>query len=71
MKPQLCDAIERIVRETDLKILLCPEDQAQMEVSRKMILKKLPAVARTVIEGRQLATMAQLRIEIGAICSNL
>jgi hypothetical protein len=36
-------AIERIVRETDLKVLLCPEDQTQMEIAREMILEKLPA----------------------------
>lgn len=65
------DAIERIVRETDLKILFCPEDQAQMEVSGEMILEKLPAAARVFVDERQLATMAQLRVEIGAICSNL
>lgn len=39
-------AIERIVRETDLKILLCPEDQTQMEVAREMLLEKLPTDVR-------------------------
>lgn len=35
-------AIERIVRETDLKILICPEDKTQMAVGKEMILDKLP-----------------------------
>ena len=39
-------AIERIVRETDLKILLCPEDQTQMEVAKEMLWEKLPADVR-------------------------
>ncbi|MFO0976491.1 MAG: polysaccharide pyruvyl transferase family protein [Planctomycetaceae bacterium] len=36
-------AIERIVRETDLKILICPEDKTQMAVGREMLFDKLPA----------------------------
>jgi polysaccharide pyruvyl transferase WcaK-like protein len=46
----LRDVIERIARETDLKILLCPEDQTQMEVAKEMLLEKLPAdvLARVV-----------------------
>ncbi len=46
MKEQDClplrEAIIRIVRETDLKVLLCPEDQTQMAVGKEMLLDKLP-----------------------------
>lgn len=40
---QLREAVIRIVRETDMKVLLCPEDRTQMAVGKEMILDKLPA----------------------------
>lgn len=36
-------AIERIVRETDMKILICPEDKTQMAIGKEMLFDKLPA----------------------------
>lgn len=42
----LRDAIIAVVKETDLKILLCPEDETQMAVNKEMIFDKLPADAR-------------------------
>ncbi len=42
----LRDAIIAVTRETDLKILLCPEDETQMAVNKEMIFDKLPAEAR-------------------------
>lgn len=46
----LRDAIVKVVSETPLKILLCPEDRSQMAIGREMIFDKLPgaAKARTV-----------------------
>jgi polysaccharide pyruvyl transferase WcaK-like protein len=38
----LRNAITAVVRETDLKVLLCPEDMSQMAVGKEMILDKLP-----------------------------
>jgi len=38
----LRDAIAAVVKETDLKILLCPEDKTQMAVNKEMIFDKLP-----------------------------
>ena len=35
-------AISAVVRETDLKVLLCPEDQSQMAVGKEMLLDLLP-----------------------------
>lgn len=43
----LRDAIIAVVKNTDLKILLCPEDETQMAVSKEMLLDKLPADVRT------------------------
>ena len=46
MKEQDCkplrDAISLVIKNTDLNILLCPEDQTQMAVNKEMILDKLP-----------------------------
>ncbi len=42
----LRDAITAVVRNTDLKILLCPEDETQMAVNKEMIFDKLPADIR-------------------------
>ena len=39
----LRDAITAVVQQTDLKILLCPEDETQMAVNKEMIFDKLPA----------------------------
>jgi polysaccharide pyruvyl transferase WcaK-like protein len=36
------EAIKRVVRETDLKILLCPEDMTQMAVGKELIYDPLP-----------------------------
>ena len=43
-------AIATVVRETPLKVLLCPEDMSQMAVGKQWVLDKLPAdVARRVV----------------------
>ncbi|MFM7241974.1 MAG: polysaccharide pyruvyl transferase family protein [Opitutia bacterium] len=39
-------AIERLARETDLKVLLCPEDETQMALGKEMILDRLSPTAR-------------------------
>ncbi|NLT70497.1 MAG: polysaccharide pyruvyl transferase family protein [Verrucomicrobiaceae bacterium] len=36
------EAIRRIVAETDLKVLLCPEDRTQMQVGKEVIYDRLP-----------------------------
>lgn len=40
---QLRKAIVAVVRQTDLKILLCPEDRTQMAVGKEVLLEPLPA----------------------------
>ncbi len=44
----LRDAIIAVVKNTDLKILLCPEDSSQMQVAKDNIYDKLP----TEVKGR-------------------
>ena len=39
----LLKAVQRIVRETDLKVLLCPEDMSEMAVNKEMIYDRLSA----------------------------
>ena len=42
----LRDAIISVIKNTDLKILLCPEDETQMAVNKEMLFDKLPAEVR-------------------------
>lgn len=39
----LRDAIIRVVRQTQLKVLLCPEDMTQMQINKDMLFDPLPA----------------------------
>lgn len=48
----LRQAIIDVVHETDLKILLCPEDQTQMQVGKEMLLDRLPEVVRERVAWR-------------------
>ena len=49
----LREAIIAVVRETPLKVLLCPEDATQMEVGREMFYDKLPADVKARVVWRQ------------------
>lgn len=46
-------AITAIVRETDHKVLLCPEDRSQMEVGKEWIYDKLPAAIQPRVVWRE------------------
>ncbi len=46
-------AIEAVVRETELKILLCPEDASQMAVGKENIFDKLPEDVRRSVVWRE------------------
>ncbi len=39
---QLRQAIVEVIRQTDLKVLICPEDQTQMAVGKELLFDKLP-----------------------------
>ena len=49
----LREAIIAVVRETGMKVLLCPEDQSQMEVGKEMLFNKLPAAVREKVVWRE------------------
>ncbi len=49
---QLRKAIVEVVKQTDLKILLCPEDQTQMAVGKEMLLDPLPAEVKKRVVWR-------------------
>jgi hypothetical protein len=46
-------AITAVVRETSLKVLVCPEDQSQMAVGKRWIVDKLPADVRERVVWRE------------------
>lgn len=48
----LRQAIVQIVRQTDLNVLLCPEDQTQMQVNRDLLLDMLPDDVRARVVWR-------------------
>ena len=49
----LLEAINAVVRETNLKILLCPEDQTQMTVSKEQLYDHLPADVKPRVVWRE------------------
>ncbi|APZ92995.1 polysaccharide pyruvyl transferase family protein [Fuerstiella marisgermanici] len=48
----LRQAIAEVVRQTDLKILICPEDQSQMKIGKELLLDKLPEDVRPRVVWR-------------------
>ncbi len=46
-------AIAAVVRETPLKVLLCPEDMTQMEVGKRWVYDKLPEEIRSRVVWRE------------------
>jgi polysaccharide pyruvyl transferase WcaK-like protein len=49
----LRDAIAAVTRQTKLKVLLCPEDQSQMEVGRELLYDKLPDDVKAKVVWRE------------------
>ncbi len=47
------DAIIRVIRETDMKVLLCPEDMTQMMVGKEMLYDRLPDDVRKRVVWRK------------------
>ncbi len=46
-------AMVAVVRETEMKILLCPEDQSQMAIGKEMLLDPLPGDVRERVVWRE------------------
>ncbi|GAA5508430.1 polysaccharide pyruvyl transferase family protein [Novipirellula caenicola] len=49
----ILESIIRVVRETDLKVLLCPEDMTQMKVGKENLYDKLPADVKPRVVWRE------------------
>ncbi len=49
----LLEAIIAVARETPMKILLCPEDESQMTITREMLFEKLPNDVRGKVVWRE------------------
>jgi len=49
----LLAGIIAVVRETGLKVLLCPEDQTQMAINKEMLYDKLPADVKAKVVWRE------------------
>jgi hypothetical protein len=49
----LREAIIAVVRETGLKILVCPEDATQMETGRELLVEPLPGDVKTRVVWRE------------------
>jgi len=49
----LLEAISAVVRETPMKVLLCPEDMSQMAIGKEMLFDKLPADVKPRVVWRE------------------
>ena len=49
----LRDAIVKVIEQTDLKVLLCPEDKTQMAVNKEMLYDKLPEDIKARVVWRE------------------
>jgi len=49
----LREAIIAVIKETDMKVLVCPEDQSQMDIGKEMIYDKLPAEIKQRVVWRE------------------
>jgi len=49
----LLDAIVSVIKNTDLKILLCPEDKTQMQICKEMLYDKLPEDVKARVVWRE------------------
>ena len=49
----LLDAIVSVIKNTDLKILLCPEDKTQMKIGKEMLYDKLPEDVKARVVWRE------------------
>ena len=50
---KLREAIIAITKETDLKVLICPEDRSQMEIGKEMLFDKLPEETKARVVWRE------------------
>lgn len=48
----LREAIIAVVKQTDMKVLVCPEDSSQMEIGKEMLIDKLPEDVKAKVVWR-------------------
>jgi hypothetical protein len=48
----LREAIIQVVKQTDMKVLVCPEDASQMEIGKEMLIDKLPDDLKSKVAWR-------------------
>ncbi|CAN5909613.1 polysaccharide pyruvyl transferase family protein [soil metagenome] len=48
----LREAIIAVVKQTDMKVLVCPEDSSQMEIGKEMLIDKLPEDVKSKVVWR-------------------
>ncbi|OAI56543.1 polysaccharide pyruvyl transferase [Verrucomicrobiaceae bacterium SCGC AG-212-N21] len=48
----LREAIVQVVKQTDMKVLVCPEDASQMEIGKEMLIDKLPEDVKSRVAWR-------------------
>lgn len=58
------EAIIRVVRETDLKVLLCPEDMTQMAVGKEMLYDRLPDDVKDRVVWRKNFWLTDMAISV-------
>ncbi len=58
------EAIVRVVRETDLKVLLCPEDMTQMAVGKENLYDKLPEDVKPRVVWRENFWLTDLALSV-------
>ncbi|QEG39199.1 polysaccharide pyruvyl transferase family protein [Roseimaritima ulvae] len=58
------EAIVRVVRETDLKVLLCPEDMTQMAVGKENLYDKLPEDVKPRVVWREDFWLTDLALSV-------
>ena len=64
-------AITAVVRETDLKVLLCPEDQSQMAVGKECLLDLLPGDVKDRVVWRENYWLTDEALSIYAMSAGL
>ncbi len=64
-------AIELIVRQTGMKVLVCPEDQTQMQIGREWIWDKLPTDVRERVVCRDTFWLADEAISTFVLSAGL
>ena len=67
----LRNAVIAVVRETDMKVLLCPEDATQMKLNKEMIYDKLPDDVKAKVVWREDYWLTDFATSVYTRCAGL